>query len=191
MCVAYPLIAAVACLVLAAIAEAQVPPTSDLIHFAGGDSSVILGAERFEVGSHRWYVHLGVVLWTARAGASLPVPLTLTNRGLPQVLFFEPAPLLDLMLPEGEDALRATLQVPLNQELPAGDAASLPALVAFKRRAVRDQMRAFDLKGLADVVALNICQQRVERHALTPPDAFPETPVARTPTASCHRATQS
>ena len=166
------LIVAAAWFMMLARADAEGTSTSDVIHVAGGDSGIVVDRKHYSVGNEQWYIHFGLLTWAPRAGAALPVRLTVMSRGLPHVLFFEAAPFLGLFSPNTEEALRELLQVPPNQELPPDDASSLPQPVTFKRRVVRNHMRGFDLKTLADVVALNRCQQGVDLHASTSPAAL-------------------
>jgi hypothetical protein len=145
--------------------------TSDLVHFTGGSSSLTVGPYRI-TGGEQWYVQLGMLMWTARELTPLPVPITVTSRGLQEVLFFEPAPLLDVTLPTVE-TLRSQLQLEGNQhELLDTDAASVPPAVTSLRRTVRELIRGFKLKGLADVVTVNACQQKIQRVALASPDGL-------------------
>src|SRR5690348_5336669 len=102
------LLAILAGLVAAPSVRAQLT-TSDVVDITGGSSSVKL-AEHHSTKGAASFVQLGVIMWTVRDANAVPVPVTVMSRGLQEVLFFEPAPLLDVALPT-VDALRSQLQL--------------------------------------------------------------------------------
>ena len=139
-------------------ASAQPSMTSDVLNFVGGD--VTSGQADDET-----VVRLGMVSWTAREGPALPVTLTLLGRGLHQILFFDPAPLIDVDAVSDEASLRIALRLGASEPLPPQDPLSVAAPVAAMRGTVRTQMRAFGLNSLGDVAAMVACQRQVDGHA--------------------------
>jgi len=87
---------------IAAVAYAQLPLTSDLINFAGGGVAVASPPDPATGAGDESPMRLGIIMWTARESATLPLSLTLTSRGLRQILFFDPAPLIDVAASDAE-----------------------------------------------------------------------------------------
>src|SRR6266849_2705432 len=90
--------ALVALLCCAFPSSAEKRSTSDMVTFLGGRSAVVLDRRNLStIDREPRYINFGLVAWIARSTAQLPVPVTITSRGFPGVLFFEVAPLLDLI----------------------------------------------------------------------------------------------